>query len=313
MKIEVLPMILFLSLNKGISSPFNISNRRAISGGKGMHSGKESKYAGLRIVDASENLAKAKQFISTLQRQKRIPALVEHVSSGSRFRILIPRENCRITFVLAGLRVPRPARQNEKGEEGWEEALEWTSRKAYQRDVEIEVATTDRQGGFIGTLYINGNNIASSLLEEGLAWTQGANIPADYTEAESRAKQSRKGVWLTYDESQELEELKVVNGNDTEAKPRKEFIDVIVTNMNPDGTFSVQIIGDSVHVLDRLMKEFRLFHEGSGSSAPATVRPGDLVATRFSADGEFYRAKVKRVDRSAQKADVVCPRGRSER
>lgn len=270
----------------------------------GIHSGKDSKFAGQRIVDASENLTRAKQFLSTFQRQKRLPGVVEHVSSGSRFRVLIPRENCRITFVLGGLRAPRAGRQNEKGEEGGEEALEWTSRRAYQRDVEIEVETTDRAGGFIGTLYVNGSNLGKGLLEEGLAWVQGGSGGQEFDDAESRAKAARKGLWKDWDETKEVEESKVVNGG-TPPKPRKEFIDVVVTNMNDDGTFGVQIVSDSVHALDKLMKEFRAFHD-AGSPAAANLRPGDLVAAKFSADNEFYRAKVKKVDRAAQKADVVC-------
>jgi staphylococcal nuclease domain-containing protein 1 len=54
------------------------------------------------------------------------------------------------------------------------------------------------------------------------------------------------------------------------------------------------------------MKEFRAFHD-AGSPAVTNLRVGDLVAARFSADNEFYRAKVKKVDRAAQKADVVYP------
>lgn len=229
---------------------------------------------------------------------------MEHVSSGSRFRVFIPRENCRITFVLGGLRAPRVGRQGEKGEEGGEEALEWTLRRAYQRDVEIEVETTDRAGGFIGTLYVNGNNLARGLLEEGLAWVQGGSGGQEYDDAESRAKTARKGIWKDWDESKEVEELKVINGGST-PQARKEFLDVVVTNMNDDGTFAVQIINDSVHQLDKLMKEFRAFHD-SGSPAAQNVKTGDLVAAKFSADNEFYRAKVKRVDRAAQKAEVVC-------
>jgi staphylococcal nuclease domain-containing protein 1 len=281
---------------------------------KGLHSGKDSKYAGQRIVDASENVTRAKQFLSTFQRHKRLPGVVEHVSSGSRFRILIPRENCRITFVLGGLRAPRSGRPGEKGEEGGEEALEWTSRRAYQRDVEVEVETTDRAGGFIGSLFLGGNNLGRGLLEEGLAWVQGGSGGAEYDDAEARAKSARKGLWKDWDESKEVAELKVVNGGAQEPpKARKEFIDVVVTNLNEDGTLAIQIIGDSVHALDRLMKEFRAFHEAGESAAPANVRAGDLVAARFSADNEYYRAKVKKVDRPAQKADVVSPLNPTEK
>lgn len=39
-----------------------------------------------------------------------------------------------------------------------------------QRDVEIEVESVDKSGGFIGTLYLNKTeNVALSLVKEGLA------------------------------------------------------------------------------------------------------------------------------------------------
>ena len=174
--------------------------------------------------------------------------------------------------------------------------------------MEIEVETTDRAGGFIGTLFVNGNNLGKGLLEEGLAWVQGGSGGTEFEEAESRAKQSRKGIWKDWDEAKEVAELKIVNGGGGAAEPampRKEFIDVVVTNMNDDGSFGVQVIGDSVHALDKLMKEFRAFHD-AGSPAVTNLRVGDLVAAKFSADSEFYRAKVKKVDRAAQRADVVC-------
>ena len=74
--------------------------------------------------------------------------------------------------------------------------------------------------------------------------------------------------------------------------------------MNDDGTFTVQVINDSVHQLDKLMKEFRAFHD-AGSHTAQNVKVGDLVAAKFSGDHEFYRARVKKIDRVAQKADIV--------
>jgi len=165
------------------------------------------------------------------------------------------------------------------------------------------VETIDRAGGFIGSLYVNGSNIARGLLEEGLAWVQGGSGGQEYDDAEARAKKARKGIWKDWDESKEVEETQVVNGG-AQPQQRKEFLDVVVTNMNVDGTFTVQVINDSVHQLDRLMKEFRAFHN-VGSPAAQNVKVGDLVAAKFSGDNQFYRAKVKRVDRSAQQAEVV--------
>lgn len=38
-----------------------------------------------------------------------------------------------------------------------------------QRDVEFEVDTIDKSGGFIGSLYLNKENVAIMLVKEGLA------------------------------------------------------------------------------------------------------------------------------------------------
>jgi staphylococcal nuclease domain-containing protein 1 len=81
---------------------------------------------------------------------------VDFVASGSRFKLLLPKENKKITFVLAGkcllrraiavseskrrlgVRSPRTARNaNEKSEPYGPEAQRFTSARYLQRDVEI--------------------------------------------------------------------------------------------------------------------------------------------------------------------------------
>ncbi|KAG5461284.1 MAG: hypothetical protein BJ554DRAFT_6544, partial [Olpidium bornovanus] len=103
--------------------------------GRGAHSQKEPP-AWAEPRDASESSAKAKQLLSFLQRAGRISAVVDYVASGSRFRMFVPRESCKLTMVLAGVRTPKAARNpNEQSEPFGDEALEYTSRKALQRDV----------------------------------------------------------------------------------------------------------------------------------------------------------------------------------
>jgi staphylococcal nuclease domain-containing protein 1 len=74
-------------------------------------------------------------------------------------------------LVLGGIRAPRTARNvSEKSEPFGVEAFDFATRKYMQRDVEFEVDTTDKTGGFIGALYYNKTeNVAISLLKEGLA------------------------------------------------------------------------------------------------------------------------------------------------
>jgi staphylococcal nuclease domain-containing protein 1 len=101
-----------------------------------MHSTKD--VALPRIVDASENGSRATQYLPSWKRAGRHQAVVDFVAAGSRFKLFLPKENAKITFVLAGIRAPRTARQgtSEKSEPYGVEAARFASRYM-QRDVEI--------------------------------------------------------------------------------------------------------------------------------------------------------------------------------
>jgi len=53
------------------------------------------------------------------------------------------------------------------------------------------------------------------------------------------------------------------------------------------------------------MTSFRSFHISSKQSLPGPPKAGDVVAAKFSADGEWYRAKIRRNDREKKMAEVV--------
>ena len=50
----------------------------------------------------AQSVAKAKQFLPTFKRQERVSAVVDYVVSGSRFKLLIPKDNLKLTLVLSG-------------------------------------------------------------------------------------------------------------------------------------------------------------------------------------------------------------------
>lgn len=208
---------------------------------KGMWSGKPAKAK--QYVDVSETLQKAKLQVSTLQRQKRIPAIVDFVKGGSRFVVLIPRENIKLTFVLGGIRAPRSARSpNEKSEPFGQEAHDLATRRLTQRDVEIDVHGLDKVGGFIGSLYINKESFAKILVDEGFATVhpysaeQSGNAN-ELLAAEQRAKNAHKGMWVNWDPSVDAveEEVETSNGSNGDAAPitrAKDYRDVVVTNID---------------------------------------------------------------------------------
>ncbi|KAF2454189.1 hypothetical protein BDY21DRAFT_291735 [Lineolata rhizophorae] len=304
-----------------------LAEQEAQSAGKGMWAPKPP--AAKHYVDYSESLDKAKRQLSLLSRQRKVPAIVDFVKSGSRFTVLVPRENAKLTFVLSGIRAPRSARNpNEKSEPFGQEALDFANRRCLQRDVEIDVEDLDKVGGFIGTLYVNRESFAKLLVEEGLAsvHAHSAEKSGNATElfaAEQRAKDAHKGLWHDWDPAMDAEDGDAAAGPDagqvagangtadgaaaaSDAPRKKDYRDVYVTHVDPESLhLKVQLVGSGTSALVELTSAFRKFHLGSGSALSGPPKAGDLVAAKFSEDGEWYRARVRRNDREAKRADVV--------
>ncbi|KAH0538188.1 hypothetical protein FGG08_005204 [Glutinoglossum americanum] len=284
---------------------------------KGMYAKKSP--TSKQFVDASESVQKAKIQFSILQRQKKVPAIVDFVKSGSRFTVLVPRENAKLTFVLSGIRAPKSARNpSEKGEPFGQEAHDFAIRRCMQRDVEIDVENLDSKGGFIGTLYINRESFAKLLVEEGLASVHAysAEQSGNSTElfaAEKKAKEAHKGMWHDWDPSKEEDqnggqpdEAGDNNSDATPAPRKKDYRDVVVTNVDENTKLKLQQIGTGTASLTEMMSSFKAFHMNKANSTPLPGPPkaGEVVAAKFSEDGEWYRAKVFRVDREGKQAEV---------
>ncbi len=286
---------------------------------KGMWSGKPS--AAKTYIDASETVQKAKMQLASLQRQKKIPAIVDFVKSGSRFLILIPREGIKLNFVLGGIRAPKSARNpNEKSEPFGQEAHDLATRRCNQRDVEVDVHSIDKTGGFIGELFLNRESFAKILVEEGLATVHeySAEQSGNATEllaAQDRAKAARKNLWADYDPSQDVVEDETpqaddaddTNGDAVTQKRTKDYRDVMVTNIDENGKLKIQLIGPGTSALETMMSAFSSFHMNPSNSAGLQGPPkaGDLVAAKFSEDGGWYRARIRSNDRTAKEAEVV--------
>lgn len=277
------------------------------------------------FVDYSESVQKAKIQASMLQRQRRIPAIVDFVKGGSRFTILVPRENVKLTLVLSCVRTPRSARSsNETSEPFGQEAHDFASRRCLQRDVEIDVEGNDKFGGFIGSLYVNRENFAKLLLEEGLATVhtysaEHSNSGPELIATEQKAKAARKGLWHDYDPSQGDEDStsaptgtnEISNGDGTAAAVTRklEYKEVIITHIDPNTlNLKLQLIGTgTTGALEELMGKFRAFHLSPQNSTalPTPPKAGDVVAAKFSEDGSWYRARIRRNDREAKSSEVV--------
>ncbi|KAJ6257529.1 hypothetical protein Dda_7314 [Drechslerella dactyloides] len=286
----------------------------AIKSLKGLHN--PNAPAPKPIVDASESEQKAKAHLAFLSRQKKIPAVVDYIAAGSRFKLLIPKENVRLTFVLGCIRAPKTARNpSEQSEPYGQEALDFATRRVYQRDVEIDIEGIDKANGFIGTMYVGKESLAKLLVEEGLATVHAYSAERSVHgsvlfAAERAAKEARKNIWKDWTPAEDEEEAEPSNAaaEDTATyTKRQDYRDVVVTNAEETGKLKVQLVGSGTEQLEKMMAEFRIFHSSKSNDTPlpAPPRVGDVVASRFSEDGSYYRARVRRVDREAKKADVL--------
>ncbi|KAJ0051795.1 hypothetical protein Pint_01311 [Pistacia integerrima] len=268
---------------------------RASSGKKGVHSSKDPPV--MHITDlTTASGKKAKDFLPFLQRSRRIPAVVEYVLSGHRFKLLIPKETCSIAFSFSGVRCPG------RGEPYSDEAIALMRRKILQRDVEIEVETVDRTGTFLGSLWESRTNIAVTLIEAGLAKLQTSfgsdRIPDAHLleQAERSAKSQKLKIWENYVEG---EEVASTNGSAVESK-QKEVLKVVVTEVLGGGKFYVQQVGDQkVASIQQQLASLNL------QEAPVigafNPKKGDIVLAQFSADNSWNRAMI-----------VNAPRGNVE-
>ena len=291
--------------------------------GKGMWNPKPPKQQ--NFVDYSESLEKAKRQLTLLSKQKRVPAVVDFVKSGSRFTVLVPRDNAKLTFVLGGIRAPKSARNAQDTAEPFgQEAHDFAVKRCMQRDVEIDVEDTDKQGGFIGTLHINRESFAKVLVEEGLASVHAYSAEKsgnanELFAAEQKAKEARRGLWHDWDPAQEAVEngediddtaINGTNGTNGEVSASRErnYKDVTVSYVDPaTGRLKLQMVGAGKANLESLMKDFANFHISSSNNQPLPQPPkaGDIVSAKFSQDNVWYRARVRRNDRDNKTSEVV--------
>lgn len=285
----------------------------AVAETRGIHSGKEIP-APKQPLNISEAVNRATQFLSGFKRLGRIPAVVDYVAAGSRFKILLPKDNQTLTLVLGGIRAPRTSRSpSDKGEAFGIESADFASRRYMQRDIEFEVDSIDKSGGFIGALYFNKTeNVAITLVKEGLATVhdfsaEGLSWARQLYEAEVEAKESRRNIWSDYDE--EASKAAEVPEDKNETGPLKpEYLDVIISDVRTRNGFgfSVQILNtEGIASLEKLMRDFSIHHKSPVASPPGFVpKGGDLVSAKFS-DGAWYRAKIRRASPIKKEAEVT--------
>lgn len=281
----------------------------AIEANKGMHSKKEPTPD--RTVDASESLSKAKGFLASLERQGKVSGVVEHISSGGRLRIHSARDNLNLTVVLSGVRVPRP--QEPFGND----ALNFVSKRLYQRDVQFTVVNIDKTGGFIGNVYIPGNpdSLAIILAKEGLAEVheysaQQSGLGQALFEAQESAQKAHRGMWKDFVEDAPAVPEPVVQksvGATADAAPKKSYIDIVISNISSTGEISYRPLSARAQYT-KLSSDLVSFNNAAGNNSQFTFsrppRKGDNVTVSMK-KGLFTRGKLLAFDKPTNKYTIL--------
>lgn len=166
--------------------------------------------------------------------------------------------------------------------------------------MEIEVENVDKTGSFIGSLFINGQNLAVCLLEHGYATiheysASESQYSSQLFAAERSARDAKKGLWKESAAVVEQETAGAVEEEKVAAGPRREYIDVVVSEYLSGSRFYVQVVNEDVRKLERLMAELSHYQNSRSGAGPHRPRVGDLVSAKFTEDDSWYRAKVRRV------------------
>lgn len=275
---------------------------------KGTHSGKEAPVH--RYTDLCFDPNKAKHYLPFLTRDRTLKAVVEHIYSGTRFKIFVPKENCTVNFFVAGIKCPSPQRFNPSGEsvkDGepyGEESKIYARKKLMQRDVLIEVEDMDRGGNAFGKLYIEeksqDKNYGRMILLEGLAWVDDFSIERtsgadELISACEEAKKAKKNYWKVYVEKKRAEPEIVKKDED-------EILSCVKMSEIIDGThFYMQNIAEPTCVqIEKSMQEFTRVNGLDGRTFE--VKRGSVCAGVFD-DGNgpvWNRAKVEQVQSNGE-------------
>jgi len=284
-----------------------------------------------RINDVSGpgSAARAKAYLPSFTRNRSVQAVVEHVLSGHRLKLSIPKESVVVAFALADVRInsssnsnpsnPASNAPNSSADPVAAEAMALVRKVALQRDVEVEVEACDRGGTFLGTLRIPSSSpsgspdidLATLLVKAGLAKVAlmaaadgGPRVEA-LQRAQREAQQARRGSWRDWvpaaEAAAEAEAAAsatagaAAGDGDLSSSSSKPFerLSVVVTDVRSFDDISVQIAGEPrVEWIAATLRGAAL-DEASSSLLGGPPAQGSLVAGKFSADGQFYRARVE--------------------
>jgi len=267
---------------------------------KGVHSTTEY---GRRAVNDLTDPRKAKSYSGSLMRAGTLKAIVEYVFNGSRYKMIVPSENCHIVFALENLKSPQPSLAPgaiSRGQIRAAEPFGDTSKRharlnVLQRSVEIICKGVTQGGVITGDMFVGGGaqrrNFCLEMVGAGLAQLdqrkiEYGEVPKVLVDAQLRASNNRVGLWSVIPEKVEITVK-------PEVKAKEEMANIKLSEIRSGTHFFFNVDGEkAAMIVEDSMKVFT--SEKGTSGAPVDLKVGKVVAALFD-DGSgksWYRAKI---------------------
>ncbi|CAD7961464.1 unnamed protein product [Amoebophrya sp. A120] len=290
------------------------AEQAAILASKGMHAGEEKApkqpvYTELILqppnapksrgpTTKKELTERAKAFESQLCANRNgHDATVTYLMNGSRMRIKLIHEKILMNFQMNGVRAPNAERQMPatsamaanipKAEPFGTESLQFARELVMQQDVKVVLDRVDPAGTFQGTLYLKkggsqkGPDMATMLLEKGLAYCDQWCNNQSYFTIESRAKTAKLNYW-----SVEHEDLSAVQEQtqNLAGQPVKGEISQI---NSLDSFYLIPAGGAQLKIQNELNQQISKFEEVSHPQKRS------LYAVQYWEDKKWYRGRLE--------------------
>jgi len=264
------------------------AERGAADARKNLHSPQPAPGHRINDLVGPKNAQKTKTFELALTSEPRHLGVVEHVFTGSRFKVRIPTQNCAVMLSLLGVRSLTSDANSPEQDKVAKEAIDLARNTVFQRDVEVEIRALDQRGTFFGTVFLKGRNFAINLLEAGLAVARESSPASpyyhDYLRAQEASQKAQIGVFNS--------RLNSLSSGIDPALAARGSMRCILTEIADCATFFIQLQDNEN--LAKVQRLSQAFDPASAAPLQEPIKSGVKCWAKFREDNEWYRGTVQR-------------------
>ena len=264
------------------------AERGAADARKNLHSPQPAPGHRINDLVGPKNSQKTKTFELALTSEPRHNGVIEHVFTGSRYKVRIPTQNCAIMLSYLGVRCLTQDANSPEQDKVAKEAIDLARNVIFQRDVEVEVRALDQRGTFFGTIFLKGRNFALNLLEAGLAVARESNPMSPYYHEYLRAQESSQKAQIGVFNPR----LNALSAGIDPALAARGSMRCTLTEIVDCSAFYIQLL--DTEDISKIARLSSTFDPSSAAVLQEPIKSGVKCWAKFREDNQWYRGVVQR-------------------